>query len=370
MKIRTYIPGILFAAAGIAFILFTKHSEVIYLGESGYCFNYGFPLRCFITDPDNCVIHVYAENIFLDILFLLPVFLPVVLCLCRKNFSPMDHVFAAVFCSGAALTVFLPWRFKSCAFVCASTLYGLGIVRSVFCVIRLALRKNMKKDRSGLCVIILSLLPYCAAHAEDFRVLAEMPDRRLTAVPEAEKTIREKLKKDNPRWDCTSESFSLFSTQLGLNIMIAGPEIADLAALNGFDFDTVILRNTSVCDTRFLEKSKSLRVFAVLNDKDNLREIDLSSLRGKNIRTLALVNVQVQDCSPVKNMKFRMLRMENVGNVDLSEFSGLSELESLTAVGMKMKDTWFFRNCRKLRYLDIDGVKLSPPLQALPGSGL
>ena len=87
MRIRTYIPGILFAAAGIAFILFTKHSEVIYLGESGYCFNYGFPLRCFITDPDNCVIHVYAENIFLDILFLLPVFFPVALCLCRKKFS-------------------------------------------------------------------------------------------------------------------------------------------------------------------------------------------------------------------------------------------------------------------------------------------
>ena len=110
----------------------------------------GFPLRCFITDPDNCVIHVYAENIFLDILFLLPVFLPVVLCLCRKNFSPMDHVFAAVFCSGAALTVFLPWRFKSCAFVCASTLYGLGIVRSVFCVIRLVLRKNAKEEKTEL----------------------------------------------------------------------------------------------------------------------------------------------------------------------------------------------------------------------------
>ena len=176
-------------------------------------------------------------------------------------------------------------------------------------------------------------------------------------VPEIAEKIRAGLMRANPAWECTEESFSLFRTELGLNIQISGAGISDLSSLEKFDFDTVWLVGTAVRGTGFLKNSKSLRAFAVVNDKRGFREVDLSGLRGKPLRNLGLANVRVADPACLAEIEFQILNLDHVENVDPAKFSRLRELGSFRAKDMTIGDIGFLRNSPKLRFVCLENVK-------------
>ena len=176
-------------------------------------------------------------------------------------------------------------------------------------------------------------------------------------VPEIAEKLRAGLKRANPAWECTEESFSLFRTELGLNLRISGAGLADLSALEDFDFDTVWLTGTAVRGTGFLKNAKSLRAFAVVNDKSGFREVDLSGLRGKPLRNLGLAHVRVADPACLAEIEFQILNLDHVENVDPAKFSRLRELGSFSAKDMTIGDVGFLRNSPKLRFVCLENVR-------------
>ena len=184
-------------------------------------------------------------------------------------------------------------------------------------------------------------------------------------VPELENRIRTRLQNDNPNWKCTVENFSLFAAPRGLNIMITGPGISNLSALADHDFDTVFLIDTEIANTEFLKNSRSLRVLAIRNKKDNVREIDFSGLKNKDLKSLFLCNVRAADFAPIKDLKLSILSLRNVKGVDCVGFTSLQDLESFTAVDMEIRDIQFLCRSPKLRYLHLSPEN-SVDLSVLP----
>ena len=131
------------------------------------------------------------------------------------------------------------------------------------------------------------------------------------------------------------------------------------------DFDTVILRNTAIANTDFLKNSRSLRVLAIRNKKDNVREIDFSGLKNKDLKSLFLCNVRAADFAPIKDLKLSILSLRNVKGVDCVGFTSLQDLESFTAVDMDIRDIQFLCRSPKLRYLHLSPEK-SVDLSILP----
>lgn len=176
-------------------------------------------------------------------------------------------------------------------------------------------------------------------------------------IHEVEKMIIANLRRDNPNWNCTEKNFSLFSSPQGLNIMISGNEIQILAALDGFDFDTIILVDTKIVNTDFLKNTKSLRVLCIRNNAGNFQKINFYHLRNKKIKSLFLKNVEVSNFSDIKNLKLTILAFENVKNIKFPDFSDLSDLESFTAINMNVNDLKFLCKSSKLKFLWIDEEK-------------
>ena len=203
-------------------------------------------------------------------------------------------------------------------------------------------------------IVIMSFFIFSFLYAREIReITCTGPVPVAANIPIIEKKIQKKLMKDNPAWKCTVENFSLHSTNTGLNIMISGTGITNLDALADYDFDTVMLINTAVLDTRFLKNSKSLRVFSIVNEKNNFQSVDLSFLNGKKINNLFLSNVRVLDCTCIKDVGFKMLVFDNVENIDFDVFSNLRGLECFSAINMEIKDRKFLRDCPKIRSLQI-----------------
>ena len=187
----------------------------------------------------------------------------------------------------------------------------------------------------------------------------------LRRVPELENRIRTRLQNDNPNWKCTVENFSLFAAPRGLNIMITGPGISNLSALADHDFDTVLLIDTEIANTDFLKNSRSLRVLAIKNGKDNGREIDLSGLKNKDLKSLFLTNVRIAGLAPIRDLKLSILSLHKVKGIDCAGFTDLHELESFTAVDMDIRDIGFLCRSPKLRYLHLSPEN-SVDLSVLP----
>jgi len=188
-------------------------------------------------------------------------------------------------------------------------------------------------------------------------------------VPELENRIRTRLQNDNPKWKCTVEKFSLFAAHPdgGLNIKITGPGIGNLSALADHDFDTVILIDTEITNTDFLKNSHSLRVLAINDEKNNVREVDFSGLKNKDLKSLFLCNVRAADFAPIKDLKLSILSLRNVKGVDCAGFTSLQDLKSFTAVNMEIRDIKFLCHSPKLRYLHLSPEK-SVDLSILPES--
>ena len=119
------------------------------------------------------------------------------------------------------------------------------------------------------------------------------------------------------------------------------------------DFDTVLLIDTEIANTDFLKNFRSLRVLAIKNGKDNGREIDLSGLKNKDLKSLFLTNVRIAGLAPIRDLKLSILSLHKVKGIDCAGFTDLHELESFTAVDMDIRDIGFLCRSPKLRYLHL-----------------
>ena len=135
----------LFCIAIMVLILFTRNSEVIFLGDDQPCFNYGFPLQSFITDANGSVIHIYSLNIFANIIFFLPMFCLSFPSFLKKKYQRANNTLIVLFCMGA-FTLLLPWKYKSYSFYSAIIFYVLWLI--LFCLLFL-LPVLGKKKREG-----------------------------------------------------------------------------------------------------------------------------------------------------------------------------------------------------------------------------
>jgi len=118
--------------ASILFVLFTKHSETLFLGESQYCYNYGFPFRIFITDSNNNILHIYGVNIIFNLIALLPLFLPLSLCKLNQNLQRINNTLIFTFCLYVITALFFPWSCKKYISFLSLLLYSLWSVWFVF----------------------------------------------------------------------------------------------------------------------------------------------------------------------------------------------------------------------------------------------
>ena len=141
------IIPLIFGIVIIIFVLFTKHSEVIFLGEDQYCYNYGFPLRSFITNSDNFIIHIYTANIIINILLLFPVFLSVLLCFIKNKFTNTNQAIVIIFSFLTIFIAFLSWNLKCYIFYFAMILYSIGIIWFIFLAFYFIRRKLSINDR-------------------------------------------------------------------------------------------------------------------------------------------------------------------------------------------------------------------------------
>ena len=142
MKIKALL--VLLCLASVVFALFTKHSEVIFMGDSRYCYNYGFPLCSFVTDSNDSVIHIHALNIVINILLLSPVFISTALCSFFKNCLKINKIITCIFLLMAAFMLALPWDHKKYVYCCAVILYCIWLIWFSFLICRSPWRELLK----------------------------------------------------------------------------------------------------------------------------------------------------------------------------------------------------------------------------------
>ena len=117
---RKKIINFILIIAGIGFILFAKHSMILFMGDEQYHYVYGFPFRCLVTTANNSVVHIYFFNIALNILCLFPMGITLFIChgnaIYRGIYLRFGIIFGIIFCLSAVSSICLPWTLKGYAF--------------------------------------------------------------------------------------------------------------------------------------------------------------------------------------------------------------------------------------------------------------
>ena len=133
---KTKIIFLILYLTSIIYLVFTKNSEVMFLGDNFYYYNYGFPLRCFITDQNNSVIHIYTSNVLLNILLLFPLISSTLLSLKLKKYIIFNNAISILFSLTVIFTLFLTWQYKKIIYSCAIVLYFIWLFWFVFLIYR------------------------------------------------------------------------------------------------------------------------------------------------------------------------------------------------------------------------------------------
>lgn len=142
---KTRLLQYLFRIVIIVFILFTKNSTVIFMGDDQPCCNYGFPLRSFITGAYGSALHIFSLNIFANIIFFLPMFCLSFPGFLKKKYQKANNVLIILFCMGA-FTLLLPWKYRSFSFCSVIIFYLLLLIW--FCLLLLLqVLEKMKKRK-------------------------------------------------------------------------------------------------------------------------------------------------------------------------------------------------------------------------------
>ena len=124
VRIKMKLLSLMFYIVSILFILFSKHSETLFLGESQYCYNYGFPFRVFITDFNNNLLHIFGINIIFNLIALLPLISPMLLCTLNQKFKKFNNILIFIFCLYVAVVASLQWSHKKYIYSFTLIMYG------------------------------------------------------------------------------------------------------------------------------------------------------------------------------------------------------------------------------------------------------
>jgi hypothetical protein len=130
MKIKIF--SLIYFIVCMLFIIFTKNSEILFLGENQYCYNYGFPFRTFITDFNNKILHIYTMNIIYNFIASVPLISLLLLCKLTQKFKKINNVLLFMFSLYSLITFFLPWSYKKYIYSFALLMYGLLFVWFIF----------------------------------------------------------------------------------------------------------------------------------------------------------------------------------------------------------------------------------------------
>ena len=133
---KTKIEFFAICFVGILYAFSTKNSEVIFLGEGLFCYNYGFPLRVIITDPNNSMLHIYTLNIILNILLLFPIAAATLLAQQTKKYLRINKTIAILFCLTVFFNLFLTWEYKKTIYCCSIVFYVIWLNWFIFLIWR------------------------------------------------------------------------------------------------------------------------------------------------------------------------------------------------------------------------------------------
>ena len=130
--IEMKLLSLIYYIISMIFTFFTKHSEILFLGENQYCYNYGFPFRVFIIDSNNDILHIDTINIIFNFVALLPLILPMSLCKLNQKLQRTNNALIFIFCLYVIIALCLPWNYKKYIYSLALLLYGLWSAWFIF----------------------------------------------------------------------------------------------------------------------------------------------------------------------------------------------------------------------------------------------